>query len=62
MRGQWGRGMWLTVGANPVVHLAGHGPGRSQAMGPRYGYLLDWKSYGNSECEAVPALLPDLQR
>ena len=24
--------------------------------------VLDCRSYGNSECEAVPALLPDLQR
>ena len=24
--------------------------------------MLSYKSYGNSECKAVPALLPDLQR
>ena len=54
-------GMWLAAGGVWLA-VAGHRPGRWQAMGLPHGNLLDWKSYGNSECEAVPALLPDLQR
>ena len=49
---------WLEMPTTSPAEMADYGVALSvQQLG-----VLDCKSYGNSECEAVPALLPDLQR